>query len=67
MVILASGSDLVTSMNRGRIDRATTYLRELLLFIGISDVGFVSIGPAEPARAERQNAHRRLSEIAASF
>jgi FMN-dependent NADH-azoreductase len=71
VVILASGSDFVTGMNRGRIDMATPYLRELLRFIGISDVRFVPIGPtagpAEPIRAARERAHRRLAEIAASF
>ena len=71
VVILASGSDFVTGMNRGRIDMATPYLREALRFIGISDVRFVPIGPtagpAEPVRAARENAHRRLAEIAASF
>jgi FMN-dependent NADH-azoreductase len=71
IVILASGSDFVTGMNRGRIDMATPYLRELLGFIGISDVRFVPIaptaGPAEPIRAARKSAHRRLAEIAASF
>jgi FMN-dependent NADH-azoreductase len=71
IVILASGSDFVTGMNRGRIDMATPYLREALRFIGISDVRFVPIsptaGPAEPVHAARQNAHRRLTDIAASF
>jgi len=71
IVILASGSDFVTGMNRGRIDMATPYLREALRFIGISDVRFVPIGPTagpvEPVRAAQQNAHRRLAEIAASF
>jgi FMN-dependent NADH-azoreductase len=71
VVILASGSDYVTGMNRGRTDMATPYLREALRFIGISDVRFVSIGPtagpAEPIRAARETAHRRLVEIAASF
>lgn len=71
IVILASGSDFVTGMNRGRIDMATPYLREALRFIGISNVRFVPIGPtagpAEPARAAQQNAHRRLAEIAAGF
>jgi FMN-dependent NADH-azoreductase len=71
VVILASGSDFVTGMNRGRIDMATPYLREALRFIGIGDVRFVpigpTVGPTEPARAARQNAHRRLAEMAASF
>jgi FMN-dependent NADH-azoreductase len=71
IVILASGSDFVTGMNRGRIDMATPYLREALRFIGINDVRFVPIGPTagppEPARAARQSAHRRLTDIAASF
>jgi len=71
IVILASGSDFVTGMNRGRIDMATPYLREALRFIGISDVRFVPIGPTagppEPARAARQSAHRRLTDIAARF
>ncbi|WFU34635.1 NAD(P)H-dependent oxidoreductase [Bradyrhizobium brasilense] len=71
VVILASGSDFVTGMNRGRIDMATPYLREALRFIGISDVRFVPIGPttgpAEPIRAAREAAHRRLVEMAARF
>jgi FMN-dependent NADH-azoreductase len=71
IVILASGGDFVTGMNRGRIDMATPYLREVLRFIGISDVRFVPIGPTagppETAQAARQNAHRRLSDIAARF
>jgi FMN-dependent NADH-azoreductase len=71
VVILASGSDFVTGMNRGRIDMATPYLREVLRFIGISDVRFVPIGPTagpvEPARAAQQSAHRRLAQIATNF
>ena len=71
VVILASGSDFVTGMNRGRIDMATPYLREALRFIGISDVRFVPIGPttgpAEAIRAARERAHRRIAEVAASF
>jgi FMN-dependent NADH-azoreductase len=71
VVIVASGSDFVTGMNRGRIDMATPYLREVLRFIGISTVQFVSIGPttgpAEPIRAARESAYRRLSALAASF
>jgi FMN-dependent NADH-azoreductase len=71
LVIVASGSDFATGMNRGRIDMATPYLREALRFIGISDVRFVPIqpttGPIEPIRTARERSHRRLAEIAASF
>jgi FMN-dependent NADH-azoreductase len=71
IVILASGSDYVTGMNRGRIDMATPYLREALRFIGVSDVRFALIGPtagpAEPARSAREAAHRLLVEMAAGF
>jgi FMN-dependent NADH-azoreductase len=71
LVILASGGDFVTGMNRGRIDMATPYLREALRFVGVSNVRFVLIGPtvgaAEPARLAREAAHRRLVEMAASF
>jgi FMN-dependent NADH-azoreductase len=71
VVIVASGSDFVTGMNRGRIDMATPYLREALRFIGVSDVRFALIGPttgpAEPARLAREAAHRHLVEMAASF
>jgi FMN-dependent NADH-azoreductase len=71
VVILASGSDFVTGMNRGRIDMATPYLREVLRFIGITDVRFVPVGPttgpAEPIRIARDAAHRRLKEMAARF
>lgn len=71
IVILASGSDFVTGMNRGRTDMATPYLREALRFIGISDVRFVPIGPttgpADPILAARETAYRRLREIATWF
>jgi FMN-dependent NADH-azoreductase len=71
IVILASGGDFVTGMNRGRIDMATPYLREALRFIGIKDVRFVPIGPttgaAEPILAAREDAHRRLAQMAATF
>jgi FMN-dependent NADH-azoreductase len=71
LVILASGSDFATGMNRGRIDMATPYLREALRFIGLSTISFVPIGPttgpAEPIRAARDSAHRRLTEIAKRF
>ncbi len=71
MVILASGGDFITGMNRGRTDMATPYLREVLRFIGVSNVQFVPIGPTtgppEPIRIARENAHRRLGELAARF
>jgi FMN-dependent NADH-azoreductase len=71
LVIIASGGDFITGMNRGRTDMATPYLREALRFIGVNDVRFVPIGPttgpAEPIRAARETAHRRLSELAARF
>jgi FMN-dependent NADH-azoreductase len=71
VVILASGSDFVTGMNRGRIDMASPYLREVLRFIGVSDVRFALIGPtagpAEPARLAREAAHRHLVALASSF
>ena len=71
VVIIASGSDFITSMNRSRIDMATPYQREALRFIGICDVRFVPIGPttgpAEPIRTAREAAHRRLAEMAGRF
>jgi FMN-dependent NADH-azoreductase len=71
LVIVASGGDFITGMNRGRTDMATPYLREALRFIGVSNVRFVPIGPTtgpvEPIRAARETAHRRLSELAARF
>jgi FMN-dependent NADH-azoreductase len=71
IVIIASGGDFVTGMNRGRIDMATPYLREALRFIGVRDVQFVAIGPTTgPARliqAARDDARRRLSELATRF
>ena len=71
LVILASGSDFATGMNRRRIDMATPYLREALRFIGVNDTRFIAIGPTtgpvEPIRAARESAHRRLAEIAMSF
>jgi FMN-dependent NADH-azoreductase len=71
VVILASGGDFVTGMNRGRVDLATPYLREALRFIGVRSVQFVPIGPttglAEPIRAARDSAHRRLADIAERF
>jgi FMN-dependent NADH-azoreductase len=71
LVIIASGSDFVTGMNRGRIDMATPYLREALRFIGIRDVQFILIGPTTgpigAIEAARALAHRRLGELGARF
>jgi len=71
LVIIASGSDFVTGMNRGRIDMATPYLREALRFIGIRGVQFVPIGPTtgpvEPTRIARDGVYRRLGELAVRF
>jgi FMN-dependent NADH-azoreductase len=71
VVIVASGSDFVTGMNRGRIDMATPYLREALRFIGVTEVRFVLIGPTagpgEPIRAARESAYHRLAGMAAGF
>jgi len=45
------------------------YLREALRFIGVSDVRIVPTGsaPAEPIKAAREAAHRRLAELATLF
>ena len=71
VVIVASGSDFITGMNRGRTDMATPYLRETLRFIGVNNVRFVPIGPttgpAEPIRIARDTAHRRLAQLATGF
>jgi FMN-dependent NADH-azoreductase len=71
LVILASGGDFVTGMNRGRTDMATPYLRDVLRFIGLTDQRFILIGPtvgaAAPAQAGREAAHRKLNEIAPWF
>ncbi|MGY4436055.1 FMN-dependent NADH-azoreductase [Bradyrhizobium sp. F1.13.1] len=71
IVIIASGSDFATGMNRGRIDMATPYLREILRFVGINNVRFIPIGPTtgpqEPIEAARERAHQRLAAMAASF
>ena len=70
-MILASGSDFVTGMNRGRTDMASPYLRDVLRFIGLTDARFVligpTVGPAAPARTAREAAHRNLAELAARF
>jgi FMN-dependent NADH-azoreductase len=71
LIIVASGSDFATGMNRGRIDMATPYIREALRFIGLSDSQFVligpTIGPAGPIASANEAARRRLAEIAGSF
>src|SRR6516164_6733818 len=71
IVILASGGNYVTGINRGWTDMATPYLREALRFIGVSDVRFVPIGPTSgPANRisiARESAHRRLAQMAAEF
>lgn len=71
LIVVASGSDFATGMNRGRIDMATPYIREALRFIGLSDSRFVLIGPttgpAGPVHAARETARRCLVEMAASF
>ena len=71
VVILASGSDFVTGMNRGRIDMATPYLRDILRFVGVRSVRFVAIGPTAGAgdqvKAARAAAERRLIELARTF
>ena len=71
LVILASGGDFVTGMNRGRTDMATPYLRDVLRFIGLKDSRFVligpTIGPPGPVDAARNSADRKLSEIALTF
>jgi FMN-dependent NADH-azoreductase len=70
IVILASGSDFVTGMNRGRVDMATPYLRDILRFIGVHSVRFVAVGPTvgtgDQVKAAREAAERRLIEVAAS-
>jgi FMN-dependent NADH-azoreductase len=71
IVILASGSDFVTGMNRGRVDMATPYLRDILRFVGVHTVHFVAIGPTIGGRdqvtAARAAAERQLIELAAAF
>jgi FMN-dependent NADH-azoreductase len=71
VVILASGSDFVTGMNRGRVDMATPYLRDILRFIGVHSVRFVAVGPTVGPRdqieAARAAAERQLTEIATLF
>jgi FMN-dependent NADH-azoreductase len=71
IVVIASGADFVTGMNRGRVDMAVPYLRDILRFIGVNDVRFVAIGPtvgsAEAVNGARVSAERRLVELAASF
>jgi FMN-dependent NADH-azoreductase len=71
IVILASGGDFVTGMNRGRVDMATPYLRDILRFIGVHSVRFVAIGPTvgapDQVTVARDGAKRRLIDLAATF
>jgi FMN-dependent NADH-azoreductase len=71
LVIIASGSDFVTGMNRGRVDMATPYLRDALRFIGLANARVVLIGPTTgpggPITAAKLSAHRRLAAIAPTF
>ncbi len=71
IVILASGGDFVTGMNRGRVDMATPYLRDILRFVGVHSVRFVAIGPTIGSRdqvtAARTAAERQLIKLAAAF
>jgi FMN-dependent NADH-azoreductase len=71
VVILASGSDFVTGMNRGRVDMATPYLRDILRFIGVHSVRFVpvgpTVGPRDQVEAARAMAQRQLTELATLF
>jgi FMN-dependent NADH-azoreductase len=71
IVIIASGADFVTGMDRGRVDTATPYLRDFLRFIGVTSVRFVAIGPTvgppEAVKAARATGERRLAELAAAF
>lgn len=71
IVILASGGDFVTGMNRGRVDMATPYLRDILRFIGVRSVRFVTVGPTvgprDEVEAARAAAARQLTELATSF
>jgi len=71
VVIVASGGDFVTGMNRGRTDMATPYLREALRFMGVRSVEIVrvgpTVGPAEATRAAAEGAERRLDELGRRF
>ena len=71
IVVLASGGDFVTGMDRGRVDMAAPYLRDVLRFIGVANVRFVAIGPTvgppDAVKAARQAAQKRLVELAAAF
>jgi len=58
-------------MSRGRVDMATSYLRDILRFVGVHSVRFVAIGPTAGAgdqvKAARGTAERRLIELARTF
>lgn len=71
LVVMASGGDFVTGMNRGRADLASPYIREALRFMGVWDVRFVLIGPTSGPKSQveaaRDTAHRRLADMGARF
>ena len=71
LVILASGGDFVTGMNRGRTDMATPIPARRAALHRAPRPRFVLIGPtagaAEPIVAARERAHRQLAEMAAAF
>ena len=71
VAIVASGGDFITGMNRGRIDMATPYLREILRFMGVTSVEFVRVGPtagpSETVSRAKRTAQRRVVEIAERF
>lgn len=67
VLILASGSDFTTGMNRGRIDMATPYLREALRFIGIRDLRVVLVGPTAGDRDIAAAAQERATATALSL
>lgn len=70
-LVVASGSDFATGMNRGRIDMATPYLREALRFIGIRDLRVVLVGPTagdrDGAAAVLERARSAAISIAERF
>ena len=71
VLIVASGSDFTTGMNRGRMDMATPYVREALRFIGIRDLQVILVGPTagprEPAEAALRRAMSTATALAERF